>query len=91
MNRVREFYVRGERNRKYFFGVEEIGKMTYVSDNKNEVKDYIGRLRNGINESDEKDFKSGGSKECVYIKGKDVISVDSGQIIHVYEDTRAKK
>ena len=56
MNRVREFYVRGERNRKYFFGVEEIGKMTYVSDNKNEVKDYIVRLKNGINESDESDF-----------------------------------
>ena len=91
MNRVREFYVRGERTRKYFFGVEEIDKMTYVSDNKNEVKDYIGRLRNGINESDESDFKSGGSKECVYIKGKDVFSVDSGEIIYVYEDKKSKK
>ncbi|MBU93976.1 MAG: hypothetical protein CL669_00050 [Balneola sp.] len=91
MNRVREFYVRGERNRKYFFGVEETGKMTYVSDNKNEVKDYIVRLRNGINESDESDFKSGGSKECVYIKGKNVFSVDSGEIIFSHEDKKYKK
>ena len=81
MNRVREFYVRGERNRKYYFGVQEVDKIIYVNDNKNEVKDYIGRLRAGINECDEKDFKSGGSKECVYVKGKDIISVDSGETI----------
>ncbi len=91
MNRVREFYVRGERNRKYYFGVKDVGKMIYVSDNKNEVKDYIGRLRTGINECEEKEFKSGGSKECVYVKGKEVISVDTGEVILTFDKGGKKK
>lgn len=88
---VREFYVRGERNRKYYFGLEDVGKVTYVIDSKDDIIMYIKGLLNGIRECDEKDFMSGGDKECVYVKGRDIISVDSGEVIMVLENKEGKK
>lgn len=90
-NIVREFYVRGERNRKYFFGVESVGKVIYVLDSKDELKMRIKGLKESIIECDEKDFMSGGNKECVYVKGKDIISVDSGEVLLVIDKGGKKK
>ena len=90
-NWVRELYIRGERNRKYYFGVEGAGEVSYVLNEKNTIKMTIKGIKEGIIECDEKDFMSGGDKECVYMKKNEVISVDSGEVLLVIEKGGKKK
>jgi hypothetical protein len=90
-NWVRELYIRGEKNRKYYFGVEGAGEVSYVLNDKNTIKMTINGIMEGIRECDEKDFMSGGDKECVYMKKNEVISVDSGEVLLVIEMGGKKK
>ena len=90
-NWVRGLYIRGERNRKYYFGVEGAGEVSYVLNDKNTIKMTINGIMEGIRECDEKDFMSGGDKECVYMKKNEVISVDSGEVLLVIEMGGKKK
>lgn len=87
----RELYIRGERNRKYYFGVEGAGKVSYVLNDKNTIKMTIKGIKEGIIECDEKDFMSGGDKECVYMNKNEIISVDSGEVLLVIEKGGKKK
>lgn len=88
---VRELYIRGERNRKYYFGVEGAGEISYVLNDKNTIKMTIKGIMEGIKECDEKDFMKGGDKECVYMKKNEVISVDSGEVLLVINNGSKKK